>query len=130
MKQLLKLAVLGALVALSGCKDTPTGPKPGSLTVSLTVPGSDDRAIVITVSGPEAIGAVESANPAYVVHSRVTGNTARIAVFGNLASGPAVRVAVPDLRKALEYTVALGDVAAWTNLVRDPTTGYSATIAE
>jgi len=127
------LLSLAALAVLGACDKEPSGPPapvPGTLTVSLTAPGSAARAVMVTVSGPEAITAVESANPAYVVHSRGSGTTFRAAVFGTLSSGALLRFSVPDVGKAASYAVAVMEVADAENRIVEGSTGYSAAVSK
>lgn len=112
------VAALAALLLVGGCKDGPTGPEAGVLTLALTLDSSSERAIVVSVSGPGEIGTVESASPAYTVHSRVSGASFRAAVFGNLASGPLVRFAVPDVADAKSYTAIVLELADSSNTLR------------
>ena len=107
-----------ALLAVAGCKDGPTGPTPGELTMSLATAGTEDRAIVVSVSGPGEISAVQTANPGYTVHSRIQDGSLRAVVFGQLSSGPLVRFTVSDVGKADEYTALVLEVADATNSLR------------
>jgi hypothetical protein len=106
-----------ALLALTACQDGPTRPEPGVLTLSLTT-AADDRAVIVSVQGPEAMDRVEAANAAYAVHSRGTGTSFRAAVFGRLASGPLLRFAVPDVNKATSYTATVVEMADASNQLR------------
>ena len=99
-------------------------PSPGVLTLTVTTPNTDDRAVVLSVSGPGAITGVESANAAHVLHSRTSGTSFKAAVFGNLNSGPLVRFAVPDVKKAASYSAVLVEVSDTSNAVRTSTSGY------
>ncbi|HEV2736364.1 MAG TPA: hypothetical protein VGV85_16080, partial [Longimicrobiaceae bacterium] len=70
----LVLAGLAAAV-LSACGDAgagvaPEAPQPGVLTVTLTTPFPDDRAMLITVSGPGEASAVADGGSGYTVHAR------------------------------------------------------------
>src|ERR671929_50215 len=103
------ILLLPAAGLLAGCgghdvmhPDPPQPPTPGVLTISLTTPAADDRAILVTVSGPN-IGAVSSANSAYTVYTSPDNGSVRAAVFGPLASGALLRFAVPDTRASGSY---------------------------
>ena len=131
----LRLAAL--LLLIAGCQDGSTGPekggataKAGVLTLSVAIPNADDRAIVVVVSGPEAISSVASASPSYVVHSRISGTSARTAVFGALAAGPLLRLTVPDVNKVSSYSATVVEVATATNGLREATAGYTLTLAK
>jgi hypothetical protein len=106
----------------------PPPPVPGTLTVSLTTPNPDDRALLITIAGP-AITTVSSANAAYLVHARVAGTTARAAVFGRVGAGAVLRVEVPDVARSGAYSATVTEAADSTNAVRASMAGYSATVA-
>lgn len=110
-------AALG-LLALAACQDGPTRPEPGVLTVSLAAT-TDDRAIIVSVQGPEEMGQVEAASPAYVVHSRGSGTAFRAAVFGKLGAGPLLRFAVPDVNRAGSYTATVVEMADASNRLRE-----------
>lgn len=117
-----------ALLALAGCKDGPTGPTPGELTISLATAATDDRAIVVSVSGPGEIAAVASANPGYTLHSRASGGSFRAAVFGDLSTGPLLRFTVSDVGQAEQYTALVLEVADGANALR-PVAGSTLSIA-
>jgi hypothetical protein len=127
----LALILALAAAACTGGDDggtTPPPPEPGVLTVSLTTPNTDDRALVVEVTGPSITG-VTAANAAYVVHSRAPGATSvRAAVFGALGSGALLRFSVPDVNAAAAYKATVVEVADGANALRQ-TTGYAATIA-
>jgi hypothetical protein len=128
----LALALL-ALAAAGSCRgDGGTDPEPraepGVLTVALATPNSGDRAIVVTVSGP-AIASVEAGSTAYVAHSRTVSGSVRAAVFGPLASGPLLRIQVPDVAKAAAYSATVVEVSDAGNALRD-LAGYTLSVAK
>lgn len=103
-------------------------PEPGTLTVSLTTPNAGDRALVVQVTGPSITGA-QSANTAYVMHSRTpSAGTLRAAVFGPLATGPVLRIQVADVNAVASYSATVVEVADETNALRT-ITGYTAAVA-
>ena len=121
------LAVLTAV--LSACGDAgmgvaPEAPQPGVLTVTLTTPFPDDRAMLITVSGPDETTSVAAAGSGYTVHTRAGGTTFRAAVFGRLSSGPLVRFAVPDVNRAPAYRATIQEVVDPSSAIRPSTSGY------
>src|SRR5690349_20758587 len=125
----------GALLALSlaACSEAsgPPVPKPGDLTLKLSLTTStDDRAMVVSISGPEAIGAIASASPGYTVFGRANGTTAKVAVFGTLTSGALVKFAVPDVNRVSEYTGSVAEVSGPANELRNHLSGYSVTVAK
>jgi len=121
--------VAGAALIACGGGDGPTAPEPGTLEVRLTTPNADDRAMLVTVTGPEPIQAVSGAvGSALVLHGRVSGSQATIAVFGPVTSGVLARVAVPDVGRVGAYTVTIVEVADDANQLRASLGGYSLTI--
>lgn len=129
-RKALSAALLALLVACSdggndGGVTTPPAPVPGALTVSLTSPHPDDRALVLTINGPEAITNVESTSAALRAHSRGSGSSHRVALFGPLATGAVLRFSVPDVNRAASYSVTLVEVADGSNNVRTSAAGYS-----
>jgi hypothetical protein len=116
-------------VGLSACGDAgsalgPQAPEPGVLTVSLTTPFPDDRAVLISVSGPDEVGAVTDAGSGYAVHARGGGTTFRAAVFGGITSGKLVRFAVPDVSRASAYRAVVQEVVDPSSNVRGSVAGY------
>ncbi|HYJ78891.1 MAG TPA: hypothetical protein VEW03_04795, partial [Longimicrobiaceae bacterium] len=65
------VAALLAVAALAaGCDGGgPSGPVPGELVLRLETPNADDRAVLVSVTGPAAPGAVAVARPGDVVYS-------------------------------------------------------------
>ena len=124
--------VLAGLAAalLSACGDAagtglaPEAPQPGTLTVTLTTPFPDDRAMLITVSGPDEATAVVDGGSGYSVHARTGGTTFRAAVFGRLSSGALVRFTVPDVSRASAYKATIQEVVDPASSVRPSTSGY------
>lgn len=124
-----KIALLaGVLVAACG-KDGPTGPVSGVITVNLSTATVDDRAILVSVTGPEEITGIEVANPSYTLHSRGSGTAFKAAVFGNLGAGALLRFTVPDVNKVDSYTATVLQVSDAGNAVRAEATGYTLTLA-
>jgi hypothetical protein len=110
------LAALGGLVA---CSHEPAAPTPGILNVALSTPNSDDGAVLFTVSGGP-VDTLESTGFA-VYSARVDPGTLRVIVIGNLASGPIVRIRIPDDGQSSGYTAALDQVSVRaTHAQRDP----------
>jgi hypothetical protein len=119
---------LSLLVSACG-NDGPTGPVSGVITVSLSTATADDRAIMVSVAGPEEITGIEAANPSYTVHSRGSGTAFRAAVFGNLGAGALLRFTVPDVNKVSSYTATVLQVSDAANAVRAESAGYTLTLA-
>ena len=126
------LAVFAAAV-LSACGDAgmgvePEAPQPGVLTVTLSTPFPDDRAMLIKVTGPDEAVAVADAGSGYTVHARAGGTTFRAAVFGRLSSGPLVRFSVPDVNRAAAYKATIQEVVDPSSSIRPSTSGYGLAI--
>ena len=124
---------LGALcmtsaLALTACgKDGPASSKAGELTLSLTTPFADDGAILISITGPD-IGTVRTTSGSLAVHSRAMAGGVRVAVFGDIASGSLLRIAVPDASQPSKYSATVIEVSDRTNGVRSALTGYKAKV--
>ncbi|HEU4881864.1 MAG TPA: hypothetical protein VFT45_06460 [Longimicrobium sp.] len=123
----LALAAAACTGGDGGPTTTSPQPEPGVLTVNLTTPNPDDRALVVEVTGP-AISGVTAANAAYVLHSRAGASSVRVAVFGALGSGALLRFQVPDVNKASAYSATVVEVADAANALRE-TAGYTAVVA-
>jgi hypothetical protein len=108
----------------------PTAPVavPGTLTARLVTPNTDDGAILLEISGPSAVADVVTPVQGAVVHSRIDGNTARVAVFGSLAAGAIVRFSVPDVNAVSQYSAKVTDASDRTNALRTGVQGYQVTI--
>lgn len=109
----------------------PTAPAavPGTLTARLATPNADDGAILVEISGPAPLADLATPVQAAVVHSRASGNTAHVAVFGSLAAGALVRFSVPDINAAAQYSARVTEVSDRANALRASLTGYQITIA-
>ncbi|HEV2150495.1 MAG TPA: hypothetical protein VGR37_24055 [Longimicrobiaceae bacterium] len=118
--------------ALTACGDAgtlaPRDPEPGTLTVMLTTPAADDRAVLISVSGPDEAGAVTDAGGGYSVYARPGGTALRVAVFGKISSGKLVTLSVPDVNRASAYRATIQEVVDPSSNVRPSLAGYSAAI--
>jgi hypothetical protein len=130
MKTLLRAATVLAATLLSACDaGEPATPLPGELVVSLATPNSADGAMVVTISGPGAVGAVQAATAGNLVRSRTQGTTTTVAVFGEVAAGPLVRIAVPDVRQAKSYTATVREAADLSDALRPSLAGYALTVS-
>jgi len=128
-----RLVLAFATAALAACGDAgaplaPAAPEPGVLTVMLTTPFPDDRAVLISVEGPEEPGAVTDAGSGYSVHARTGETSFRAAVFGRISSGRLVSFAVPDVNRASAYTATIQEVVDPSSDVRASLAGYSLTV--
>lgn len=124
-------APAACLLASCGGGDNPVDakPTPGMLTVSLSTPAQDDRAVMIAVSGP-GIGTVVSASGAYALYTKPEDTGVRVALFGPLVSGPLLRFNVPDTRHPQSYSAAIIEVATAANQLRAVGAGYAVTIGQ
>lgn len=104
-------AGLVLLLASLGCGESPAPPSPaGDLTVSYYQGGPEAGALLFTISGGpvENITAENGENVAFV---SPTEGTTRVAVIGDLGTGTLLRVRVPDLSLARNYSVRVDQVA-------------------
>ena len=109
------LAFLGMATLLAGCGEPlepapPPPPQPGRLTVSLETPPGGERAIMISVSGPEAASRVGAVDAAHKLYWRASGTTFKAAVFGDITGGPLLTFAVPDVNQEDRYQASVVEV--------------------
>jgi len=124
--------LLAGAVFLGTCGDSPTAPtppEPGTLVATLQGARPGDGALIIRVHGPGALGALTPAGTGYVLHARAAGDSARAAVFGNVASGPLFQLSVPDVHRIAEYRATVVEVSDAANALRDDVAGYTLTFA-
>lgn len=135
MKNLAGRGVLCCVVLLAACdgKKSPNPvtpePVPGELTLSLSTPHADDRALLLTLTGPGPITGVQASGSGYTVHARAAESSVRLAVFGRVTNGPVVRFHVPDVEKASLYVATLQEAADPQNALRSSTAGYALTVS-
>ena len=132
MKLLTRAALLLAAALLPACGDAgaPAKPQPGDLTVTLATPNAD-AAMVVSITGPGAVGAVQAASPGAVARARTEGTTTTVAVIGAhdaLGAGPLLRISVPDVRQAKEYAAVVREAADLQNAPRASLAGYALTV--
>ena len=129
MKTLPRAILVLAAALLAACDaGEPAKPLPGDLTVTLATPNADG-ALLVAVTGPGAVGAVQAAAPGAVVRTRTQGTTTTVAVFGTLAAGPLLRLSVPDVRQAKAYTATVREAADAQNAPRASLAGYALTVS-
>jgi hypothetical protein len=109
-----------------------TGPKatPGDLLVNLTTPNTDDRAVLITITGPGSISAVAGSNVDYAVFSQTATGKTTVAVFGPIVNGPLVKFTVSDTGAAASYGVTVNDAVDPANSPRSSLASYSVTVSK
>ena len=124
------LAAAVVLAAAAACgKDSPTGPTPGVVTLSLVTPNPDDGAVTLVLTGP-GIASLDAASSAYAVYWRVVSATeARGIVVGNLSAGVIATASVGDANHPDAYHVEILEVASRSDDVRASTAGYAVTLA-
>ena len=134
----LLLATLAGATLLAGCGGDkggagitqPPAAVPGVLTLSLTTPHADDRAMMLSISGPGPITEITSSGTSYVLHSRASGTGFRVAVFGSLTSGALLRFSVPDVNKASSYQAAVLEVSDAANALRSTTAEHKLSVTQ
>jgi hypothetical protein len=130
MKIVPPAAMLLAAALLSACDaGEPAAALPGELVVTLATPHPADGALLIAISGPDAVSSVQPAAAGAVVRARTQGTTTNVAVFGALADGPLLRISVPDVRQAKRYTATVREAADPENAVRPSLAGYALTVS-
>ena len=130
MKIVSAAALVLAAVFASGCDaGEPATPQPGELVVSLATPGPADGAMLVTITGPDAVSLVQPAVADGVVRARIQGTTTTVAVFGTLMDGPLLRISVPDVRQAKRYTATVREAADSSNQLRASLAGYALTVS-
>ncbi len=112
-----RLAVgAGLLVALAAGCNGDQGPRGGELAVRLATPRTTDRAVQLTVIGPQTGVAVPPGSSYQVFYVlSADGDTSRIVVVApagmGVVAGNIALIAVPDLGKAGSYVARVVDVA-------------------
>ncbi len=133
-------AIAGVSLWALACGDSPAEPDntdpvpvPGVLTLSLTTPNADDKALLVSVTGAgtgDSLSNVVLANSSYSMYSRnENGRALKAAFFGNLANGALLQFNVPDVNRVASYNVAVVEAADGTNAVRTTFTGYVLTLS-
>lgn len=127
------LPALAAVAVLAACESGsgPDNPVPGQLVVRVATPNSD-RGLVVQVSGPGPITAVEAAAPGALVFSSGAGAGAgvRAAAFGTFTGeSDVLRITVPDVGRARSYTASVVEASDALNQVRTSVAGYRATVS-
>jgi hypothetical protein len=119
-------------MCLGTCGDSPTAPtppEPGTIVATLQGVRAGDAALIIRLRGPGAIGTLTSASAGYALHVRSAGDSARAAVFGQLASGAVFQLSVPDVHRIADYHASVVEVSDATNALREDVSGYALTLA-
>ena len=109
-------AALALALAAVQCKDEPTGPTSGSLSIHLSNAGSSDRAMLLQLAGTDTTARIDtvlapSGSGYRVFVQRQTSTRWRVIVAGNLSNGALLTIGVPDKSRTLAYTGSILDVA-------------------
>ena len=98
-------------LALFACGDDPSPPSPaGDLEVSYFQGGPQAGALLFTISGG-VVENITAENGQLVSFVSPTPGMTRVAVIGDLGTGTLLRVRVPDVSLARNYTVRVDQVA-------------------
>lgn len=124
-RQLLFTAIVaGLLTAVAACEEDAIGPA-GTVVLSLTTPNSDDGAALLTVTGRGLTNA-QAASSGYRLYWRLhSDRELRVAVFGNLVSGPLLTLQTDDVGGV---AVTLAEVASRSDSLRSSTSGYQVSV--
>ncbi len=131
---LFRRAALGlaacALLAACDSGSGPSEPLPGQLVVRVETPNTD-RALMVQVSGPGPITAVQPAAPGGRAFGAVGGALVRAAGFGTFQGrSDVIRITVPDVNRAGSYSAEVVEAAGDNNQLRASLAGYSATVVK
>ena len=124
------LALAALLLSAAACEPSSPGDgvEPGDLSVRLTAPDANARAVTVTVTGPGQITDARAASAEHVAHARVSGGTLRAAVFGERLEGAVLLFRVPDVRRASEYRATVTEAVDADNLPRADAAAFRATV--
>lgn len=109
------LLICTALIP-NGCKDSTSPGGPGQLTVRLTSSAGPGAAFLVTVSGQDVSDPAAVAE-GHLVYSLASDSTTSVAIIGQVESGALFEFTVPDVGRALDYTVQLEQVAGLDNRI-------------
>jgi hypothetical protein len=108
------LALLAPAVFACGGSDgveppPPPPAEPGPVNFDLEVPGGEHGGLQLMIAG----GPVDSVTPlsGYEVFYTASPTGGRALVFGSIVAGPLIRVWVPTLSRASQYTVTVSEGA-------------------
>ena len=123
-------ALVGALLIVGlACDDSTEPPVPGSVTISLNTPNTDDGAVALTLTGPGLSNLVPTSSSLKVFWRLVAENELRALVFGNLTSGPVFSVDVQNVNTPSLYSATITQVATRDDELRADMSGYTVTVA-
>jgi hypothetical protein len=117
-------------VGCSGGEDLVEPPVPGTLTVNLVTPHADDGALLLSVQGPVAPTAITAgAGLRLFMGSTAPTSSTAVVVVGPIANGTLLRVSVPNIRQASEFTASVRQGASSSLEVRSPA-DYSVSVSQ
>ncbi|HXV85436.1 MAG TPA: hypothetical protein VD793_02000, partial [Gemmatimonadales bacterium] len=122
-------AALAGVVLGNGCKpgtDPEPAPAPGTFTVNLTTPNSDDGALLVRITGTggeTVTDVVTTCSGCKLFKAVVSGTEVRGVITGTISAGAVATVTVSDTNKKGSYSVTILDVASRT-YVKRALTGY------
>ena len=122
---------LGLLVTALSCGgDNAVAPRaPGSMTVSLTTPNTDDGAVLVALFGPGFTN-IRPASASYRVYSLTASPTEiRILVVGDLSTGALLSLDIDDPARIAEYHGTVIQAASRDDIVHTVSTDYDLTFA-
>jgi hypothetical protein len=107
---------LAVILAVLHCKEGPTGPTAGNLSVQLSNAGSSDRAMLLEIAGTDTSARIDtvqatSGSSYRVFVQRQSRARWRVIVTGNLSNGVLLSIGVPDKDRTGAYTATILDVA-------------------
>lgn len=139
MTRLVRWAVLGCVLlgaGLSlGCPSgehaDPMDPDPvtGTLEVRLVSAPEGTRALLLSVTGPDAPTNFATASSSYFVYARAVEGRTGVAVFGTFEAGPLLTFVVPDVETAASYAVSVVEIADTENAVTEAPTEVELSVA-
>lgn len=128
-RRTMTILALAALAAAS-CGENPQAPPvdeppvPGTLLVVLDTPHADDVALLLTLSGPDTMTALQVVPAGVQSESAWVGGNIKVALFGALADGAVLAFHVPDARAVDQYTATLVEAAGPAAALRPAAPAY------
>jgi hypothetical protein len=132
----MKRLLVVALIVLCGACEHDNAPVAGMLNVTLTTPNSGgDRAILLKISGPEALTSAAAsgtlrlfAQPPFGTPGTTGYQTSQFVLTGTLSAGRILTIGVADVGKAGSYVATVQQVSTPAYQLRG-LTGYSLSVA-
>lgn len=122
---------LGLLVTALGCGgDNAVAPRaPGTMTVSLTTPNTDDGVVLLALFGPGFTN-IQPASASYRLYSLTASPTeVRILVVGDLSTGALLTLDIGDPARIAEYHGTVIQAASRDDIVHTVSADYDLTFA-